>query len=624
MRLIGFDIETTSLEPWRNDGRIITFAVATEPAEQAHQPTQPTQITAQALVVPDDIAKAREKLTKLFTAWVESDYVIAAWNAAFEIAWLSHYLPHELIYKTRWLDGMLLWKHLENSTQDGEPSFGLKVAVRKFFPEYAGYEADITFDGSTPIEDLLEYNKLDAYLTVRLVRKFWNELDSFPKMKRCAWIEAQSLVPVGIANGQGLVVDVQALDALDASLVRTIDDALTKLQTYGLTEQALSSPVQLRKILFDDWKLPVLKEGKTGASTDKTVLHELSFLDERAALIRTYREAVGNRRKFVETIRKSVTYHATYSKPQPLAKTYPQANVFGTYTGRITYNSAIGRGKQKRQIGFALHQMKRAPEFRRVIRALDGYMIVEFDAAGQEFRWMAVLSRDDTMLNLCQPGQDPHAYMGAAIAGLSYDEVREGAAKDKRLKEVRQLGKVANLSLQYRTSASKLQQVARVQYGMDMDAVTAEKIYRTYQLTYPGVPRYWRRQIEWVNRHLYVETLAGRRVRISRRQLATDEWSAHSTAINFPIQGTGADQKYLALLATRGIVEQYEAKFLFDLHDGLYFLAPKHCVEEFIHEMLKQLNHLPYKQAWGFTPTIPLPFDCKFGPSWGDMVEFKE
>ncbi|RYS25985.1 hypothetical protein DLS47_12930, partial [Staphylococcus pseudintermedius] len=144
---------------------------------------------------------------------------------------------------------------------------------------------------------------------VRLVRKFWNELDSFPKMKRCAWIEAQSLVPVGIANGQGLVVDVQALDALDASLVRTIDDALTKLQTYGLTEQALSSPVQLRKILFDDWKLPVLKEGKTGASTDKTVLHELSFLDERAALIRTYREAVGNRRKFVETIRKSVTYH---------------------------------------------------------------------------------------------------------------------------------------------------------------------------------------------------------------------------------------------------------------------------------------------------------------------------
>lgn len=621
MRLIGFDIETTGLEPWRNDGRIITFAVATEPAEQIDQPNQ---ITAQALVVPDDIVKARQKLTKLFTAWVESGYVIAAWNAAFEIAWLSHYLPHELLYKTRWLDGMLLWKHLENSTQDSEPSFGLKAAVRKFFPEYAGYEAGISFDGSTQIADLLEYNKLDAYLTVRLVRKFWNELSPFPKMKRCAWIESQSLVPVGIANGQGLVVDVQALDALDVSLVRTIDDALAKLQTYGLTEQALSSPVQLRKILFDDWKLPVLKEGKTGASTDKTVLHELSFLDERAVLIRTYREAVGNRRKFVETIRKSVAYHATYSKPQPLAKTYPQANVFGTYTGRITYNSAIGRGKQKRQIGFALHQMKRAPEFRRVIRAPDGYMIVEFDAAGQEFRWMAVLSGDDTMLNLCQPGQDPHAYMGAAIAGLSYDEVREGAAIDKRLKEVRQLGKVANLSLQYRTSASKLQQVARVQYGMDMDAVTAEKIYRTYQLTYPGVPRYWRRQIEWVNRHLYVETLAGRRVRISRRQLATDEWSVHSTAINFPIQGTGADQKYLALLATRGIVEQYEAKFLFDLHDGLYFLAPKHCVEEFIHAMLGQLNHLPYEQAWGFVPMIPLPFDCKFGPSWGDMVEFKE
>jgi hypothetical protein len=36
------------------------------------------------------------------------------------------------------------------------------------------------------------------------------------------------------------------------------------------------------------------------------------------------------------------------------------------------------------------------------------------------------------------------------------------------------------------------------------------------------------------------------------------------------------------------------------------------------------LNNLPYKKAWGFTPPIPLPWDCKASDkSWGQLKEVK-
>jgi DNA polymerase I-like protein with 3'-5' exonuclease and polymerase domains len=155
---------------------------------------------------------------------------------------------------------------------------------------------------------------------------------------------------------------------------------------------------------------------------------------------------------------------------------------------------------------------------------------LEFDAAGQEFRWMALASKDPVMLDLCMPGKDPHAYMASRI--------EEGAE--------RQLGKVANLSLQYRTSAKKLMQVARVQYGMAMELPEAEKIHAAYQQAYECVPQYWAKQEKKGRVREYAQTFAGRRVTV-KGNWSADAWRMASTMINYPIQGTGADQKYLAM-----------------------------------------------------------------------------
>jgi DNA polymerase-1 len=276
----------------------------------------------------------------------------------------------------------------------------------------------------------------------------------------------------------------------------------------------------------------------------------------------------------------------------------------------------------ERPTGFALHQEKRDEIYRDVVVAPDGYTLMELDASGQEFRWMAIASNDPIMLQLCHDGEDPHSYMGSRVTGNDYRTLQAANAVETPApadKAARQLGKVANLSLQYRTSAKKLRSVARVVYELPMELPEAQRIHRTYQQTYQGVPAYWNRQIEQTKRLGYVETFAGRRVLVVGDWNGEWGWSMGSTAINYRIQGTGADQKYLALKVLKPYLQSVGGRFAWDLHDGIYLYIPDAMVPRVAVEAKQLLDNLPYQQEWDFTPPIPMPWDCKVGKSWGGL-----
>jgi len=622
---VGFDIETSgdkpeyALQPWRGQDGSGWIRTAVE-----------VSATRERRIINDGTEAIACELQELVDYWVENSVTVCAWHAAFEIAWLANYVDHYQLRRIKWLDGMLLWRHCDNAPEydtvsNKRKSYNLKAAVAEFLPAHAGYEEGIDFHGED-LEKLLEYNAKDSRYTRALTYYFYLRLAEEPARLRAAMIESRCLAEIGLANYHGIEIDHSAMRDLDKSLAMRQSTLGESLNELGATDKVLASPLQLRALLFDDWGLTPIKHGKTGASTDKETLHELSLIDDRVAAIREYREVKNNRTKFVKNLISATGYNNT-------GNAHPQARLFGTYSGRVTYSSSQGAGKNKCQTGWAIHQMKRDTQFRSLIKAPMGHTIVEFDAAGQEFRWMAVLSRDETMLQMCLPGEDAHAYMGHRIGGATYDEVKQGAkADDPQLKRMRHLGKLGNLSCQYRVSAKKLQSIARVQYGMEMDLATAEHIHRTYQQTYPGVPRYWQQQIRFIKTYHYVDTLAGRRVYVDRKTIAKSGWSAESTSINYPIQGTGADQKCLGISLIRLILHRYHARFLFDLHDGLFFVVPTEFVTDFVAHGKSILDDLPY-QVWGHGVhnnvflhqhklvdlSIPMPFDAKYGTNWGNI-----
>lgn len=621
-KFIAFDFETSgelseyALQPWRVPQQ---RAWATSLAVVQKQGKQITPIAG-------GLNPTADMMREFLESAIANDQTIVGWNTVFDIGWLLAYGLEELVMQAKWLDGMLLWRHLSiepeyEMDRSKKKSYSLKTAVADYLPKYAGYEEGVDFHSTDPAEraKLHKYNIRDTIFTLILAKHFWNLLE--PSQLRAAVIEAESLPVVALANVKGMVVDTLATRELAANLTATAQEKLSALAPDGVTEQVVRSPMKLAALLFDEWGLPVQKEnigkktGKKSRATDKETLHELSFLDERAKELRAYREALNNRTKFAETPLASVDYNQD-------GRTHPQAIVFGTYSGRLTYASKQGRNKDERQTGFAIHQEKRGAEFRGIIIPPPGYTLMEFDASGQEFRWMAIASGDPVMLKLCGPGEDAHSYMGAAIAGISYQkmllDVKESHPKAR---DRRQLGKVANLSLQYRTSAPKLRAVARVQYGLPMNLDQAALIRKTYLSAYRRVPEYWERQISNTKRVGYVETYAGRRVQV-KGDWEKDGWAMGSTAINYRIQGTGADQKYLALQVLKPLLLALDAYFAWDLHDGIYLYVPDDNVEAAAYAVKSRLDSLPYQQAWGFTPPIPMPWDCKVGPSWGKLKEW--
>lgn len=615
-KAIAFDFETSgtlpeyALQPWRvkTGDAWITSLATIHPA-------------GSSFAKGGGLFPSKERLTELLTRAQATGAYIVGWNTVFDISWLLAMGLRDEVFKCKWLDGMLLYRHLEiepeyETVRAKKKSFGLKAAVAEYLPDQAGYEADVDFHATDPdsLKKLHRYNLQDTLFTFLIAQGLYQHLS--PRQQTAALIEAEILPFLAEANLEGMLVDTLAASELSAHLENIARARLEELTPHGVTETVVRSPKQLAKLMFGDWGLAPVKQTATGANaTDKEALHELSLADPRAKLLREYREALNNRTKFACTPLESVDYNGD-------RRTHPAAIPFGTYSGRVTYSSSQGANKGKRQTGFALHQEKRGAEYRALLIPPPGYTLVEFDAAGQEYRWMAIASKDPTMLDLCKPGEDPHSYMGAAIAGVDYGElVRAVHGGDKKAKERRQLGKVANLSLQYRTSAPKLRTVARVQYGLPMGEAEAQKIRNTYLSTYKQVPRYWAAAIALARKQGYVETFAGRRVQLTGNWKGPLEWSMGSTAINYRIQGTGADQKYLALMAIKDYLNLVGGRFAWDLHDGIYLYIPDGIAMDAARTIKGLLDDLPYADAWGFTPPIPLPWDCKMGGSWGDLRE---
>lgn len=621
-KAISFDLETAgvlreyALQPWRV--RQKKAWISTYSSTICDGSGSPQHLNA--------VFPSRDDLRGILQLAIDQRRPVLGWNITFDIAWLLAYGLEDQVFAVKWIDGMRLWRHLRiepeyDANRANKKTYRLKGpggAIDTFAPIMNGYDDGIDYQAETPEElaKLLRYNDLDTLGAYIATQTIWSQLK--PKQRVAAWIEMDMLPFVSQANLRGMNVDGKAVLAAWKHTSKVAEDMSAALAADGVTEAVLRSPKQLEVLMFDEWGLRPLKKTGAGArSTDKTTLHELAPFDPRAKMLRDWREAINLKTKFVQSITASVAYNED-------GRVHPEAILFGTYSGRLTYTSTQGRNRDKRQTGFALHQMKNASMYRSMIVAPPGHSIIEVDAAGQEFKLMAILSGDPTMLQLCMPGEDPHSFMGSKIdPDPAHDYQWVMANKDGAAKLVRKGGKVANLSLQYRTSWRKLMTVARVQYDIPMTESEAQYNHSAYLATYFGVPVYWNRQIQRGMQLGYAETLAGRRVRVVGDWVRSNKnlWAMQSTMINYPVQGSGAEQKYLAISVLKSYLLAERVQFAFDLHDGLYFYVKTEKAEKVGRTIKAMLDNMPYERAWNFKPPVPLTFDLKIGPNWGALKE---
>ena len=591
--LSALDLETAplkptdlpyALEPWRLHQNKAEITIASIRGE--------VNCTRKGTQLRDDLEKLKDK------------YVIAH-NALFDAAWLIEEYGYNLVNNIKWLDSSLLSKWISNSGE--RISHSLINSCNRHISDHPRIEEfnDIKFQKVKPGEDYeywLERNKLDTEMTLALFKTMWKKTPE--SMKRGFLIEQRTIAPIARGWVKGIPFDSKHVSALHKKM-ESKKQAICK--DLGVTSALLSSPKQKKELLFDKWGCePIEYTPKGSPSTSAEVLQRLHQQSNDPR----FDDLMGAVK--LNTIQSKYTNGFMKAKAYTLEDTiYGSPRIFGTYTGRMTYSS---KTLKKYQVSIALHQIPRkAKTIKHAMKAPEGYGILAIDANSQELRWMGIQSMDEALIENYSKGLDLHSTMTASIYGRPYDEVVQGNMNGVHdIVEERQSGKLVNLSCQYRIGAPALARKFFSTYQKDIDRSTAYRYLSMHKKQYPGVINYWDEAIRKARLEGYAETVSGRRYNIDKF-----DWQGESSAINFPIQGSGAEHTY----ATIGLVNKLfpEMVLALQLHDGLYYYCPVDRVYEIAAEIRALTKTNVYETIFDKELPIALPFDTEIGESFGTL-----
>lgn len=546
---------------------------------------------------------------------------VVAQNAVFDAGWLIAQCGFDAVNNIKWRDTMLLGKWIENSQQP--LSFSLIELVTRWLQDDDDFKHFdmIKHESVNPGENYqywLERNILDARLTRKLFIKLWSHL---PNSCKVGYVIEQGNIP-HVARGwlTGFRLDKKGAD----ELLPRVKAAQKKLcEAIGVSADVLGSPTQLGRLVFGTWGIRGLTKTKSGYSTNKDDLAKLCIMlkgtpeGAKLELIMKFKKLRTLETKYINGINRTIAYNL-----EPFSHASPR--IFSTYTGRYTYSSSYTKMKgvpASSQPGIAAHQIPRDGPIRNLLQPPEGYVVAELDAAAQEMRAMAVMAGESTMIFNFNNGRDLHADMASDIAFVSYEEFVERYHNgDKQMENFRYAGKLLNLSCQYRIGFKSLMDKFFSTYSIIISAMESRDYLKKYLRKYPGVEQYWTDAINVARRKGYAESISGRRYYLT-------DWSGRSrygteqSAINFPIQGTGGDHKEVAITSLGRKFP--EAILLLDLHDGLWYGLPEEGALELALEMQNHINQVNFSEVWNKEIAIPLPFDLKFGTTFGNVKEVR-
>lgn len=543
----------------------------------------------------------------------------AVFDMAFSIATLQPQrcgrVP-EVFRNIRWFDSMLLGKWVINGQRAERAAFSYSLVnmCQNFLPDHPLLPEFVEMKSKPFVEANDQYweerNVLDVIMTQALAAFLEEHLK--PEQRPGYLDEMGNILPVANSWITGIRIDTERVKEIREKFTSEMSGIIDELE---LPASMLTSPKQLAQYLYGELKVQPVSWTPTGApSTAADDLKLIAFNlinagDEHRGrvmtLIRRYKELATLMSKYIKGVEEALAHTGD-------GYIYGAPRIFGTYTGRFTYAS---KTLDTYKTSIALHQIPRKDkDVRSMMVPPEGYVLYEADAAGQESRLMAIRSRDEAMIKVFNDKLDFHTMTGSGIIGMEYTDLlakyKEG---DTRATEDRQMGKLANLSCNYRIGGKALSIKAFEDYDIVMSIDKGQFIVNSFVRTYPGVSKYWDEVIAFARSTGYTEAFGGRRYKIFDWSNKF-RWASESSAINHPIQGAGASMKNIAI--TEVFNKEPDVTFILDLHDATFYYIPDESYGKRIDNVLTNID---YNQHWGFTPPIALPYDSKMGKSWAEV-----
>ena len=389
---------------------------------------------------------------------------------------------------------------------------------------------------------------------------------------------------------RGVRVDTGSLERLSetyATRLATLEDEITQLAGHSFL---ISSPVQVRQVLFDELGLPVIKRTKTGPSTDAEVLEELADRHPLPRKLLEHRQFAKLKSTYVDSL------------PQLVAPS----------TGRIhaSFNQTVAATGRLSSSGPNLQNIPVRTREGREIRAafLPGepdWRFVAADYSQIELRVLAHLSGDTAMRSAFEAGDDIHTRTAMAV----FNEPAEAITA-----EMRRAAKAVNFGILYGQSGFGLAK------ALSITQLEASAFIETYFRTFAGAAAFIDTVLDDCRRDGCVTTILGRRRTIGgvrpreSRRKASGGFSLtlpERTAINTVVQGSAADLIKLAMLAVARelTARQLTGRMVLQIHDELVLECPRSELAE-----VRSLVEQAMRSAMPLS--VPLEVSVHDGENW--------
>jgi DNA polymerase-1 len=395
-----------------------------------------------------------------------------------------------------------------------------------------GPDLDLAGRRAVAVHKLIDV--LSAELDARGERRLFDEIE-------------MPLVPVlARMQARGVRIDREYLVGLGESLRTEIAEIEAEIHDLAGGSFNVNSTLQLRKVLYEDLGLPILKKTSKGApSTDASVLAKLEDAHPLVEKLLRYRELEKLRGTYVDgylpLIADDGRIHAHFNQ---IAATTGRLSSDNPNMQNIPIRSETGR------------------TIRKAFTTDPGWTFVVADYSQIELRVLAHLSRDPGLLEaFAGEGQDIHTATAARVFGFAPEDVTP---------EMRRRAKVINFGLLYGMEAYGLAE------RLEIPREEAQEHMDAYFEQFPLVRDFMQGVVADAKRDGFTTTMFGRRRYLS--ELTSDNFRIRQMgermALNAPVQGSAADIIKIAMIELEKRLSGARGRLLLQIHDELVLEAP--------------------------------------------------
>jgi DNA polymerase-1 len=573
-KVFAIDTETTALDPMRAD--LVGISFSFKPKEAFYLPVKVP------LGQPHlEIDKVRSDLSEILA---DENIKKIGQNIKYDILVLKNArMPLNGIYFDTMVASYCLDPLRNSHSMDNMAFDFLNYECIPISSLIGKGKNQLTFD-MVDASTAYEYAAEDADITFRLYEYLKERLDLQPQLKKLFEEIEMPLVSVLAAmEYNGVSLDTKLFRQMSSELTENLDAITEKIYEFAGEVFNIDSPKQLAEILFDKLNLTSIRVGKTGRSTDASVLEQISDQHPIVDEVLQYRTISKLKNTYVDKL-------GTLINPKT-DRVHASFNQTITATGRL---SSSDPNLQNIPIRTELGRKIRSA----FVPAEEGDYILSADYSQIELRLLAHFSDDQALKDAFAADQDIHSFVASQIFDVSIEQVTS---------DMRERCKAVNFGIIYGQGPYGLSRTIGIPHP------EAKKFIDDYFARYGSIRKFMDEVIELSKKTGYAETILHRRRKIPNlnSKNGNKRKQAERLAVNTVIQGSAADLIKIAMINIQRKIEKENlpVKLILQIHDELVFEVPVKDVE-------KHAIWISSEMTDALQLNVPLKVDINYGPTW--------